>query len=174
MWCSGFYCRTIVVTEPVCIIKLDLGNGEVWEWVSFDLAVLSIAKDCAFTESFEMSRAVPILATSSLKLGCLPSIWRIWEEKEAQDPLEHLAVDEPFQCSEAHTAPAEVEGSDVLQVCQCLFCSLMASFSRSPNYFHVLNMTHTHMTYCDCRFQCGPGNSSHLRHSCHWSSRRTW
>ena len=31
------------------------------------------------------------------------------EENEAQDCLEHLAVDEPYQCSEAQTAPAEVE-----------------------------------------------------------------
>ena len=88
---------------------------------------------------------------------------RIWEEKEAQDPPEHLAVDEPYQCSEAHTAPAEVEGSDVLQVSQCLLCSLLASFSRSRSYLHVLNTTH--VRYCDCQFQCDPGNSSHLPYS---------
>ena len=54
-----------------------------------------------------------------------------WEEKEAQDHPEHLAVDEPYQCSEAHIAPAEVEDSDVFQVCRCLLCRLFASVSQS-------------------------------------------
>ena len=99
----------MVVTEPICSIKLDIGNSEVWEWLAFDLIVLSIANEGAFTESFGMLATVPTFATSSLKLRCLPSTWTTWEEKEAQDPPAHLAVDEPYQCSEAHTAPAEVE-----------------------------------------------------------------
>ena len=52
-----------------------------------------------------------IAKASSLKLGSLPSTRTTWEEKEAQDPPEHLAVDEPYQCSEAHTATAEVQDS---------------------------------------------------------------
>ena len=51
------------------------------------------------------------MKASSLKLGCLPNTWTTWEEKEAQDPPGHLAVDEPYQCGEAHTAPAKVEDS---------------------------------------------------------------
>eukprot|EP00435_Cladocopium_sp_Y103_P076197 s50_g81.t1 len=36
-----------------------------------------------------------------------------WEEKELQNPPEHLAVDEPYQCSEAQPAPAEVKADTV-------------------------------------------------------------
>ena len=38
------------------------------------------------TEPFKMFTAVLKFAASSLKLGCLPSIWTIWEEKKIQDP----------------------------------------------------------------------------------------
>ena len=44
------------------------------------------------------------VAVSTLKLECLKN----WEEKEAQDPSEHLAVDELDKCSQ-QLAPAEVE-----------------------------------------------------------------
>ena len=64
-----FYGRTIVVTEPIRSIKLDIGNSEVPAWVSFDLTISSIAHEGAFIESFGTFAAV----TSSLKLGCLPN-----------------------------------------------------------------------------------------------------
>ena len=131
----------MVVTEPICSIKLDIGNSEVWEWVAFDLIVLSIANEGAFTESFGMLATVLSSATSSLKLVCLPSAWTTWEEKKTQDPPVHLAVDEPYQCSETHTAPAEVEDSDVLQVCQCLLCRLFASVSCSRINFDILRLS---------------------------------
>ena len=87
--------RAIVVTKPFLKedVKLGIWKRQLREWVSFDLTVSSIAK------------------ASSLKFGSLPSTRTTWEEKEAQDPPEHLAVDEPYQCSEAHTATAEVEDS---------------------------------------------------------------
>ena len=60
----------MVVTEPIiCSIKLDIGNSEVWEWVAFDLIVLSIANEGAFTESFGMLATVLSSATSSLEVG---------------------------------------------------------------------------------------------------------
>ena len=87
--------RAIVVTKPFLKedVKLGIWKRQLREWVSFDLTVSSIAK------------------ASRLKLGSLPSTRTTWEEKEAQDPPEHLAVDEPYQCSEAHTATAEVQDS---------------------------------------------------------------
>ena len=155
-----FYGRTMVVTEPICSIKLDIGNSEVWEWVAFDLIVLSIANEGAFTESFGMLATVLSSATSSLKLVCLPSAWTTWEEKETQDPPAHLAVDEHYQCSEAHTAPAEVE--DLVtnhgwrqhqETTRRLLCiSSLLLFARE----------------WPCKF-----TTIHLPHSCHWRSRRT-
>ena len=53
-----------------------------------------------------MFTAVLKFAASSLKLGCLPSIETIWEEKKVQDPP---AAGEPCQSSEAQTGPAEEE-----------------------------------------------------------------
>ena len=151
----------MVVTEPIiCSIKLDIGNSEVWEWVAFDLIVLSIANEGAFTESFGMLATVLSSATSSLKLVCLLSTWTTWEEKETQDPPAHVAVDEHYQCSEAHTAPAEVE--DLVtnhgwrqhqETTRRLWCiSYKLLFAREwPWKFTTI----------------------HLPHSCHWRSRRT-
>ena len=128
----------MVVTEPICSIKLDIGNSEVPAWVSFDLTISSIAHAGAFIESFGTFATV----TSSLKLGCLPNTFlnNLGGEK-TQDPPVHLAVDEPYQCSETHTAPAEVEDSDVLQVCQCLLCRLFASVSCSRRNFDILRLS---------------------------------
>ena len=138
--------RTIVVTKPVsrdCTKLIQIGHWkrQPGEWVSFDLTVSSIANEGAFTEPFGTFATVMVSATSGLKLGCLRSTWTTWEEKEAQDCLEHLAVNEPYQCSEAHTASAEVEDSDVLQVCQCLLCRLFASVSCSRRNFDILRLS---------------------------------
>ena len=76
-------------------------------------------------------------ATSSLKLGCLPSTWTTWEEKETQDPPEHLAVDEPYQCSEAHSAPAEVEDWCIASLPLFALQVVRSCFPQSKIFCHV-------------------------------------
>ena len=96
-WCSGVYrqnhCR-------------DKTNSQIRHQVRH-LETATVGMGCHLiwqSHSLQMK-------ASSLKLGCLPNTWTTWEEKEAHDPPGHLAVDEPYQCGEAHTAPAEVEDS---------------------------------------------------------------
>ena len=143
-------------------LQHQVGHWKQWSMrmSSIWLTVLSIANEGAFTESFGMLATVLSSATSSLKLVCLLSTWTTWEEKETQDPRAHVAVDERYQCSEAHTAPAEVE--DLVtnhgwrqhqETTRRLWCiSSLLLFARE----------------WPCKF-----TTIHLPHSCHRRSRRT-
>ena len=93
------------------------------------------------------------MKASSLKLGCLPNTWTTWEEKEAQDPPGHLAVDEPYQCGEAHTAPAKVEDSRGLWCIASLsLFALQVYFTRNSHSWKCFDILRLSLSVWSCKF----------------------
>ena len=164
-WWSGVYlqnhCRD--KTNFQKHTKLDIENGNMRNgchliWQSHPLQMKVPSQN--HLRRLQLSWCLPLLAWSWDGWQALEqpgrrkkhkTVWSIWLSTSPTNAVKHILLQPRWR---------------TLMYCKFVnVCSAGCSL--------VFPAVEEILTYCDCRFQCDPGNSIHLRHSRHWRSRRT-
>ena len=144
----------MVVTEPICSIKLDIGNSEVWEWVAFDWQFYPLPMKVPSQNHLgclQLSRCLPLLAWSWYVCQALEqpgrrkkhkTLRRIWPSMSITSAVKHILLQPKWRTwwlimVEGNTKKQR-DDSYVFQVCSCL---LVSGLVNSPQFIYLIPVT---------------------------------